>query len=221
MKRPLIAITGFRGCGKNYLYDKAFKYAKLQERSLFPKEIVFKNFAFADTLKKYCEKIFGFDLDEIERLKRENDVVFKVGKKSLNMRQILITVANSLRDLTDDAIWAKLTLETIKKYIKENENNETIIIPVITDLRFLSEYKLLKDNFNLFLIYTENNCEECLKNKDNSDEKEILKIKNFAQDSVALVCSKQDSGIENFENDKIFKDLKEKINKFIERTYNG
>ena len=186
--RPIIALTGFRGCGKNFYFDNVIKDWEFKENSLFPRTIKFKNFAFADILKYYCEKIYGFTYDEIEKYKRNSQTKFTVGKNKLTMREILVKTANSLRELTDDAIWAKLTIEYIENWLDKYEKGNEYIIPVITDLRFKTELEFLKSNFKPILIYIESQCEDCKKSIGNKDELEVLELKKLANNIENLPC---------------------------------
>ena len=150
----ILALTGYKQCGKDTIANIIQK--KIPE---------IQRIAFADTLKKYVSNITGFSLDEIEKLKLNNNLNFPIGKNVYNMREMLIKFANELRNLTDDGIWAKLALE--------NANNEKSIL--ITDLRFLIEEKILKDfakknNYELIIIKIISNLESCKKNE---AEKEV------------------------------------------------
>lgn len=212
--RPLIALTGFRGCGKNFYFEKVFEKWEFQTSGLFPETIKFKNFAFADLLKIYCEKIYGFSLEEIEKYKRDNSKKFKVGNLELTMREILVRTANSLRDLTNDAFWAELTISYIQKWLMKYEKGGETIIPVITDLRFYTELSFLKPYFNVLTIYIQSQCEDCLKELKNVDEQEVIKIKELANIKENLPC------YENFHHEdqkwlrsQVFDHLEKLLNK--------
>ena len=191
--RSVIALTGFRGCGKNFVYENFFENFQFKEKALFPLSYKFKNFAFADILKYYCEKIYGFTYEEIEKYKRES-VKFKVGKYKLSMREILVKTANSLRELTNDAIWAELAINYMEKWLLKYEKGSERIIPVITDLRFKTELEFLQSKFKPILIYIENSCDECQKSIGNKDELEIFDLKEKADLILELPCisSKKD-----------------------------
>jgi len=210
--RPLIALTGFRGCGKNFIYENIFENFNFEKKALFLVSYKFKNFAFADILKYYCEKIYGFTYNEIEKYKRDNQTKFTVGKNKLTMREILVKTANSLRELTDDAIWAKLTIEYIDKWLNKYEKGNERIIPVITDLRFKTELEFLKSNFKPILIYIENQCQECQENVGNKDELEIFDLKERAKIILNLSCISSKNDLQ-----EIIKQTQEKIKNFIER----
>jgi len=190
--RPIIALTGFRGCGKNFYFDNVIKDWEFKEESLFPKTIKFKNFAFADFLKEYCSRLYGFTLEDIEKYKRDNSKTFRLGYNKYTMRELLVNTANTLRKISYDGIWAELAVKYIQNWFKyyeqeHNDNNE-FFIPVITDLRFLTELDLLKSNFKTFTIYIESQCEECKKSIGNKDETEILEIKKLADNIENLPC---------------------------------
>jgi len=195
MNKPiLLALTGFRGCGKDFIWNNFLRDLKISSKNLFGENIFrLKRFAFADLLKLYCERIYGFTREEIEEYKREDDRFFIAGKELYTMREILVNTANSLREISDDAIWAKLTIEYINKFLK----NYPFIIPVITDLRFLTELEFLNENFNTILIYLENDCEECQKNYGNEDELEILDLKDKADIQFKLPCLKLEHDSKN------------------------
>ena len=203
MKKQLIALTGYKGCGKNFFYDNFLKYYTLKNGKT---TIQFKNFAFADILKEYCCELYGFTLDEIEKYKRDYSKKFKVGHNKFTMREILVNTANNLRKLSNDSIWAELTLKSIEKHIEKN-SEENIVIPVITDLRFLTEVNFLRKNFNTSIFYIENNCKECQDNKFNKDEIEIKQIKTEVD--FKLECLKS------------VKDFNEIIDRYREKIQNA
>jgi len=203
MKKPVfLAITGFRGCGKDYFVDK---FLKNIDQNSDLKDLKFKKIAFADILKDYVTALTGYTRDEIELYKRQNDVKFLVGKKKYNTRQFLINTANSLRELSDDGIWAKLVLNKVSEYIQEG------VIPIITDLRFEKESKLIKEfakenNYENFIIYIQSDTDLCKKSINNEDEKEINEINKDIEIKLPDLnkVSKKDKQ-EIF--DKIIKDL--------------
>ena len=187
--RPLIALTGYRGCGKNFIYENIFENWEIQEDGMLPKTIKFKSFAFADLLKIYCSNIYGFSIEEIEKYKRE-DKIFTVGKLKLTMRQILVNTANRMRDIAGTSFWARLTVDYIDQWVNKNEKDGETIIPIVTDLRFLQELEFLKVKFNTSIIYIENKCEECQKNLKNKDELEIEDIKKYMNKlEIILDCN--------------------------------
>ena len=190
--RSLIALTGFRGCGKNFYYDQIFKNWELQEEnSLFPKTIKFKNFAFADFLKEYCSRLYGFTLEEIEKYKRDKTKTIRIRNKRYTMREILVRTANTLRRISHDGIWAELAIKHINNWLKENEKEDEFIIPVITDLRFKTELDLLKSNFKTLIIYIESECKDCQENIGNKDELEIFDLRINSDIEEILPCYKE------------------------------
>ena len=149
----IIALTGYKQCGKDTV-------ANIIQKKI-PK---IQRIAFADALKNYVSKVTGFSIEEIEKLKVNNNFNFPVGKNVYNMRETLISFANSLREITDDGIWAKLSLEKI--------NSDKILI---TDLRFLIEEKILKEfaqehNYELIIVKIISDLDTC---KKNDAEKEV------------------------------------------------
>ena len=125
------------------------------------------------------------------------------------MRELLVKTANSLRKISDDAIWAKLTIEKIKNEYNKINN---FFIPVITDLRFVTEYRFLQSNFDLFLIYVENDCKECKSNYENKDEFDILYLKDNSDYKVKLPCFENiNHDFIEQEREKVFNKIRKKI----------
>ena len=162
----IIAITGFRRCGKDFLASKLEEFFSQNKKSI-------KKYAFAYPLKKYVSELTGLTIEEIEKLKELKEKKFTIIKKNYNMRELLINFANELRNLTSKDIWAQAIISRI------SEDSKNIDIKLITDLRFLDEYKLLAkysliNNEELFIINLDSDLESCDKN--NKDEEEINKI---------------------------------------------
>ena len=207
MKNIILVLTGYRGCGKDTVANLL-----IQEGKNF--NINFKKFAFADLLKDYCTLLYGFSKNEIEYWKRDNTTKFELFNQKLTMREILIKTANSLRAISDDGIWAKLLLKKIKKEkIKHGSNSDEIFIPIITDLRFITEMKLINKKlkkFNIEYLYIENLCDNCQKALMNSDEKEIEDIKDSIpeENRILVDCYKNPT-------DKTLFELYKKIMKRI------
>jgi len=160
----IIAIIGYRRCGKDYLTQKLLELYNNSETSA-------KRFAFADPLKEYICDLMNISREELEKLKEDINYTFTIGKKQYTMREFLVTFANRLRQIFGDDIWAKATIESMKK---DNSN-----IKIISDMRFLIEYKTLKkfteeSGEELFIIYLDSDLESC--DKFNKDEKDIEKI---------------------------------------------
>jgi len=160
----IIAIIGYRRCGKDFLTQKLLELYNNSETSA-------KRFAFADPLKDYICDLMNLSREELEELKENTNYKFNIGKKSYNMREFLVTFANRLRQIFGDDIWAKATIKMLKK-----DNSD---IKIISDMRFLIEYKTLKkyadeNNEELFIIYLDSDLESC--DKFNKDEKDIEKI---------------------------------------------
>ena len=163
----IVVITGYRRCGKDYLAQNLINYLN--------KKYKVQHFAFANPLKDYITDLFGISIDDLEKLKENKSVKFQIFNKIYNMREFLVKFANKLREFFGDDIWAKATLNQIKK----QDSNEYIDIKIITDMRFLTEYKIIKDfaqetNEDLFIIRLDSDIEGC--EKDNLDEKEIKMI---------------------------------------------
>ena len=157
----IIAITGYRRCGKDYLATELEKY--------YNYDLNVKKYAFAKPIKKYISNLTGLSIKDIDKYKKKNKK-FKILNKKYNIRQLLIKFANTLKDLTDDKIWAQAI---INEFIKDN-----VDIKIITDLRFLHEYQALKKYSKgteaLFIIKLNSDLKNCDKN--NKDETEIEKI---------------------------------------------
>ena len=176
----IIALTGYKQCGKDTVANI------IQQKIPGIQRI-----AFADALKNYVSKVTGFSTEEIENLKVNNNFNFPVGKNVYNMREALIKFANSLRDLTDAGIWAKLALEKIK-------NSDKIII---TDLRFLIEEKILrefaqKNNYELIIIKIISDLDSCKKN-DTEKEVELINY-NFKIFNEKSNFKKVEKSIDDF-----------------------
>jgi ribosomal protein S13 len=192
-KKPVVfALVGYRGCGKDYIFKELLRHngkfeTKLDKLSDTDIDLindgVLNRFAISDNLKRFVKDIFGFTDSQIEKYKRksENKIKFDIGARRLNMRQILVLLANTVREYSNKDFWV---LKVIKNINTELEKNKTIkIIPVITDLRFMEEYEVLKKNFNLKVIRIYGiNCPDCENNSQKNENKDEYDIENIPYD---------------------------------------
>jgi len=155
----IIAITGFRRCGKDYLANALKKYFEQNYFSV-------QKLAFADQPKKIITDLANIDISELESLKENKSQKFKCITKEYNMREFLITFSNKLKEIDKD-IWAKALINKIDPKAQ---------IVIISDLRFKNEDKILRNyahntNQKYLVIKIESNLESCENN--NIDETEI------------------------------------------------
>jgi hypothetical protein len=184
-KKPVVfALVGYRGCGKDYIFKELLNHNGNDKEIDLIRDGSLTRFAIADNLKSFIKDIFGFTESQIEKYKRksENHIRFDIGARRLNMRQILVILANTIRDYSSKDFWV---LKTIKDINDKIEKNKTIrIVPVITDLRFIEEYNTLKKNFDLKVIRIYGiNCPDCENNEIQKNEnKDEIDIENIPYD---------------------------------------
>jgi len=158
----IIAITGFRRCGKDYLANTLKEYFEQNYFSV-------QKLAFADQPKKIITDLANIDISELESLKENKNQKFKCINKEYNMREFLIKFSNKLKEIDKD-IWAKSLINKIDSKAQ---------IVIISDLRFINEDEILRDyanytNQKYFVIKVESNLDSCENN--NNDEIEINSI---------------------------------------------
>jgi len=189
--RTVFVFTGFRGCGKDFTFPELLKFNGTDKEIDLIKNGSFTRFAIADIVKSYIHEVYGFTMAQIEKYKSKEykNYKFDLGIRKLNMRQILISTANTIRKYAGKDFWVKYTIKEIKEKISFNKTIN--IIPIITDLRFIEEYELLKKNFQIKIIKIEGvNCKNC--EKGNDDELDIESIPvdfiyhNYCQDKENL-----------------------------------
>ena len=127
MNEIVIGIHSTRQCGKDTLF-----------RHLNALDARFQRFAFADELKRdlhpFILKHFGFDIWTCTAAQKEL------------VRPLLIAYGCAQREVDIDH-WAKKVVEQINI-----EGLKRDIIPVVTDVRFESEYHLLRKAFGKAFI---------------------------------------------------------------------
>ncbi len=136
----LIALLGFRGSGKstiaNYLIDN----------------YNFTSLAFAEKLKQVVSTAFDIDLDLLEGNSEESRVYRETTNEFWGMtpRQMLETVGTKLfrKGISED-FWVKIVEKRIQELLKSEKN------VVISDLRFVNEWEMLK-KYNAKVIFVDN-----------------------------------------------------------------
>jgi len=169
-----IGLTAYKRCGK----DTAALIIKDYFES---RGIKAEIYAFADILKDYVCSILNISRDELDRMKNENDtVVIKTGDsgeyKEYLMRDFLIYVGENLKKVSNNnAIWAEFVL----KRIQQDKIHKKIKVAIISDVRYLSEHKLLQKEFKsykrYFLFRIKSDLPRC---KWNKNEVEVDKLEN-------------------------------------------
>ena len=161
----IIAFYGEKRTGKDTSAEMLHK--------LLPK---YKKVSFAEIPKKILCKTFGITMEQLEKLKNEDD----------RFRQYLINFAEGMKDYLGKDIWANLAI-----------SDENLII---TDLRFEEEYNYIK-KFNPLIIHIVNkNIEEKYIDKlpfdieiDNTKrdlkslENKIKKVKNIIDERKKVI----------------------------------
>jgi hypothetical protein len=141
-----IAIIGYDDCGKDTT-------AKLLKKKLAEKMINSKITSFAYPLKGICSELLGVSIDELEEMKKNNDIVY-LHKKQCTTRDFIIQVASSLRKHFGDNLFAK-------HIATSNHEEDFIIVP---DMRFLVEYETLRTHGGILVVRLDSNLDNCGKN---------------------------------------------------------
>jgi len=201
----IILVTGYRGCGKDYISDLIIKEFKNTEN--------FKilRYTISDKLKKFISKMYSIPLNHIEKYKREPKAAsFEIGYKKYNMRSLLVHTANTMRDFFGTEFWIKILYKDIEKDLEISKENDKMLIPLITDVRFLAEVDFLQKKFsreNMLIINIASNCETC--ESGNQDEKDLIDIET----DINFFNNCKDS--KDFSNS--FEELIYKIKEFIKK----
>jgi hypothetical protein len=133
--KHLVAVTGYARSGKD----------------LFAASVGIR-YAFADPIKRIISTTFGFTLEELDFLKNDEKglgFVYEGSEghvgKAWHMREVLQRFGTEAMQATFGTnVWADLLVKNIIKELPIHR--EALALPVVSDLRFLHEYEVLKAN---------------------------------------------------------------------------
>lgn len=129
--RKVIALTGYSRCGKDMTADML--------KTLYEEEgKTVAIFNFSHALKVITAKILNITMDELEEYKNCEHII-PFGNEELTMRKILNRISQVFKSLHGDDYFTNLVSTAI--------NDVTADIIIITDLRYMGEYDMLKFNF--------------------------------------------------------------------------
>lgn len=125
-------ISGYKGSGKDYFAEKLSNYLKNKNKTV-------KTYHFAEPLKEIVTKLLDIDIQDLERLKRTDELVYK----NYTMRRLLQVLGTDiLQKVFGKEIFANSIVNTF-------EDTDFAIIP---DLRFLHEYSVISSKFKTITI---------------------------------------------------------------------
>lgn len=162
----VIALVGEANSGKNTVADIIeSKYNNVC------------TIAFADPIKCILSTMFGITVDKVNELKRDTKGKFKyispiqtycTGKSMRHLLQRLGTDTREKGDLPE-SIWRDIALMKLSEMMLNNAS-----IAVVTDLRYIKEYEMLLENFDVEVIQINR---ECTIHDEHSSEQEWKAIK--------------------------------------------
>lgn len=136
----LIALLGVRGSGKSTIANH------------FVNKYNFISISFAEKLKQIVSTAFDIDLELLEGNSEESRVYRETKNEFWGMtpRQMLETVGTKLfrKGISED-FWVKIVEKRIQELLKSEKNI------VISDLRFINEWEMLK-KYNTKVIFVDN-----------------------------------------------------------------
>lgn len=131
---PLVcALTGTRGTGKDTLCTRLIE--------LDPR---FRRFAFADALKRDLAPFIAehFDIDVFTATGADKELI----------RPLLISYGMARRE-RDPLVWCRRTTDDgILAQYRQLDLNAPLLIPLITDVRFVNEVTHLRETFGAALV---------------------------------------------------------------------
>jgi hypothetical protein len=128
----IILLRGFSNSGKDFVGD------------IICTQYGYKQFSFADSLKKIVAEKYNIPLDLL--YSQEGKKMIYNDNNNITYRQLLIDEALKLKDYDPD-IFAKHCCENINNYKNIINNNNAMHRIIITDWRFNNELDVLKQNF--------------------------------------------------------------------------
>ena len=148
MKLVIITLSGYKGVGKTTFASNLKDFLLWANKKQLPLNI--KTLALADTLKEEVSKAFGFSLEEIEVLKREEN---KKVLNGMNMRELLIDFGQKRKEEFGKDFWCNTALDKVLDDITEDE----LCIWIVPDVRFPEEQEFFKkiDTSMLYSIWLE------------------------------------------------------------------
>ena len=195
MKNKVILIAGKKRAGKDYAGEIIKQFMP-----------GIKCVRFADTIKEIISSTFGISLEDLEEYKNNTDQYGLEIKaypnnqpeatiKYINFREILQKFGTEgMKPIFGDDIW----VEACYNKIKDSEYS------IITDFRFLSEYKsLLEKGFEIYTIKIFN---DNLESDDSHSSENDLENNNFVYDFY----------IDNTNKPDITEDIKDILNSIFE-----
>ncbi len=185
----IILLRGFSNSGKDFVGN------------IICKKYGYKQFSFADSLKKIVADKYNINLD---LLYCQEGKMMICDNDSRTHRQLLIDEALKLKEYDFD-IFAKHCCNEINDYIQNNsKNNSMNNYIIITDWRFNNELEVLKENFpdaNIIPVHVI---------RTNQDKSPIDDISEYH-----LMDRKDDITIINNMDDSIYININNFINKII------
>ena len=182
-RKNVIAILSEDRCGKDTLaeyivehLDREFGIKNNREKELFN---------FGQDIKEEYAKLSGCSLEEIDDCKN-NIKKCKYHKNYGNCRDSIITYSLIKKAEYGESYFTNMTINRI------NKSKADLI--VISDLRFLIEFKLLKYNFNVNVIKVISDLDSCGKNNKKYDTEDII------YDSVIHIHKVEEMSVKNFTN---------------------
>ena len=148
MKPIIITLSGYKGVGKTTFASNLKDFLLWANKKQLPLNI--KTLALADTLKEEVSKAFGFSLEEIEVLKREEN---KKVLNGMNMRELLIDFGQKRKEEFGKDFWCNTALDKVLNDVSDDE----ICIWIVPDVRFPEEQEFFKktDTAMLYSIWLE------------------------------------------------------------------
>ena len=189
----VIALTGFKGSGKDTIGDYLVKYHN------------YIRLAFGDPIKDACRSIFSFNEKQLHGFKEKEIVDEYWGHTPRELFQMIGTELFRMRlpelcqNMTDN-IWVKSLIKKMyEMYIKNPQKNKKF---VITDVRFPNELNAMKDLAGTTIRVSRNI--------------ETNEIKQFTSHASEILIStfKVDYEIDNsFELSQLHNDVEQIINR--------
>ena len=134
MKFKIFGLTGLKGSGKDYIFQK-------YKEKFGNENTVVENIKLASPLKELTAQVFPNSKSWIEDPIKKENPVFEGGK---TLRDVMIYIGD-LRKFSKN-LWVDLVREKINKLIYEHkENGVSELVIFVTDVRYGNEAELIRE----------------------------------------------------------------------------
>lgn len=150
--KKVIMISGLARSGKDYIADKLCV------------SLGIKKYAFADTIKEILSKTFNISIEELDKMKNDEEFIIHTNGKKQTYRNIYqFFGTEAMQSVFGKYVWVNKLFEKVK--------NEDFFI--ISDLRFIHEYERIVKIYGKENVFTVNVISKNTKKMNHKSEKNM------------------------------------------------